>query len=169
MESGRKCQVAGVFRRPACTGELELMFLGQYEHSIDEKGRLIVPARYRELLISGAYISQGFDQNLMVETPDNFEKLANNVSLMSVTDPRSRDLHRLIFGSAELLEVDKTGRILIPQFLRQFAMLDSLAVIVGMGTHFEIWSPTLWAPKRADISNGEINAKRYADLNLPIH
>jgi MraZ protein len=145
------------------------MFLGQYEHAIDGKGRLIIPARYRELLSSGAYISQGFDQNLMVQTTDNFLKLAENVSLMSVTDPRARLLHRLIFGSAEILEVDKTGRILIPSFLRQQAHLSGNAVIVGMGTHFEVWAPDLWAPFRLDLSDGDANAQRFSDLNLPIH
>ena len=100
------------------------MFLGQYRHNLDNKGRLTVPARYREMLEGGAYITQGFDRNLMIWQSSAFEAISLRVGKMSITDPASRLLRRLIFSSGERVEVDRSGRVLIPQFLRQAADLD---------------------------------------------
>src|SRR5512145_1330440 len=107
------------------------MFLGQYQHSLDNKGRLTIPVRYRELLAEGAYITQGFDRNLMVLTTSAFQGIAQRVNRMSVTDPEARSLRRLIYSHGEQVEVDKAGRILIPQFLREAAGLDGEAILVG--------------------------------------
>jgi len=142
------------------------MFLGQYTHSIDTKGRLTVPSRFRELLEQGAYISQGFEQNLMVLTAMAFERISNRVNEMSLTDPTARQLKRLIFATADRVEVDSSGRIRIPQFLREVASLDGDAVIVGAGDYFEIWSPLAWQPKAAELQDTETNAQRFATLVL---
>ena len=121
------------------------MFLGRYHHTIDQKGRLTVPARYRELLAAeGAYLTQGFDHNLIVYPQPIFDIISRRVNQLSMTDPSARLLKRLMFSNAELVALDKTGRILIPQFLRESLSFNSEAVIVGMGDYFEIWSPDLW-------------------------
>jgi len=109
------------------------MFLGQYQHNIDEKGRLTIPARFRDQLADGAYIIRGFDRNLMVLTPAYFETLYDRVNHMNLTDPTARLLKRLIFSGADRVEVDKAGRILLPQFLRQSASLNGDVVVVGVG------------------------------------
>ena len=144
------------------------MFLGQYEHIIDEKGRMTIPARYRELLADGAYITQGFDQNLIVLTTASFASIYERVNQMSVTDPNARQLRRLIFSRADRLEFDKAGRILIPQFLRQTNCLESQAMVVGVGNYFEIWSPELWRRQNDLLQDAESNNERYATLNLPL-
>ena len=95
------------------------MFLGEYRHSIDNKDRLTVPVRYRELMDEGAYILRGFDRNLMVLTEKAFEAISQRLNQMSVTDPLARGMRRLIIGPASKLEIDKSGRILIPDFLCQ--------------------------------------------------
>ncbi|MBE9473911.1 MAG: division/cell wall cluster transcriptional repressor MraZ [Chloroflexi bacterium] len=143
------------------------MFLGRYHHTIDGKGRLTVPARYRDLLTAeGAYLTQGFDQNINVYPPQIFERISLRVNRLSMTDPSARLLRRLMFSNAELVVLDKTGRILIPQFLRQELNLDSEAVIVGMGDYFEIWSPVQWAGQTTMMEESEPIAMRFMDLDL---
>jgi len=143
------------------------MFLGQFYHNLDDKGRLTIPARYRDLLVpEGAYIMQGFDQNLMVQPSVMYEGLSHHISQMSVTDPTARMLRRLIFSTAERIEVDKAGRILIPQFLRKFAGLDSSLVVVGMGDYFEVWSPQAWGTQNETLQDAQANAHRYSALSL---
>jgi MraZ protein len=142
------------------------MFLGRYEHSIDDKGRLIIPARYRELLEEGAYITQGFDQNLMVMTPSYFALISDNVNHMSVTDPKVRQLKRLIFSSAEKVEVDKVGRILVPQILRDTFRLGGAVMLVGAGEYFEIWALDQWAKQNEILQDAEANESRYAAFDI---
>src|SRR4030065_934164 len=90
------------------------MFVGEYRHSIDNKVRLTLPVRCRELMDEGAYILRGFDRNLMVLTKKAFEAISHRLDQMSGTDPLARDLRMLILGSASRLDVAKAGRILIP-------------------------------------------------------
>lgn len=142
------------------------MFLGQYAHNIDPKGRLIIPARYRELLEAGAYITQGFDRNLMVLTAVSFEKIYQRVNQFSLTDPAARQLKRLIFATADRVEADKAGRIRLPQFLMETAGLDGEAVVVGVGDYFEIWSPAAWQAQTTLLNDAEGNAQRFAALDL---
>ena len=87
---------------------------------------------------------------------------------LSVTDPTSRMLRRLIFSNADRVEVDRAGRILIPQFLRQATGLEGSAVVVGAGEYFEIWSPARWAEQNRKLQESEANAQRFAALELPI-
>ncbi len=144
------------------------MFLGQYEHTIDEKGRLTIPARYRDLLLNGAFITQGFDENLMVLTADSFQLIYERVNRMSMTNPSARQLKRLIFSHADRIEFDRAGRILIPQFLRQAARLDGTAILVGVGDYFEIWSQELWNEEDASLQDTEANNQRFAALDLSV-
>lgn len=146
--------------------KIEQMFLGQYTHSLDSKGRLTIPARFRELLEQGAYITQGFEQNLMVLTTAAFERISQRVNEMSLTDPTSRQLKRLLFATADRVEVDGSGRIRIPQFLRETSGLNGDAIIVGAGDYFEIWSPQAWQPKATEMLDAEANAQRFATLDL---
>jgi len=143
------------------------MFLSHHQHSIDdEKGRMTIPASYREQLQDGAYITQGFDQNLIVLPSTSFERISTRINQMSLTDPAARQLRRLIFSHAEKIEFDRAGRILIPFFLRESALLTNAAEVVGAGNYFEIWSPELWAKQDAEYQNPEFNNQRYAALDL---
>jgi len=144
------------------------MFLGEYRHSIDNKDRLTVPARYRELLDEGAYILRGFDRNLMVLTTKVFEAISHRIDQMSLTDPLARSLRRLIIGSASRVEIDKAGRILIPDFLCQKVGItcDHEAVLVGQGNYFEIWSSEEWALQQKILDEAEANTERFKVLDL---
>ena len=142
------------------------MFLGQYRHNFDAKGRLTVPARFRELLTDGAFVTQGFEKNLMVLTTPAFEIITQRVNQTSITDPTARDLKRLLFSNADRVAPDKNGRILIPQFLREQSGLNSEAVLVGVGDYFEIWSPEQWEEKMALLNDSDANAQRFVGLDL---
>lgn len=144
------------------------MFLGYYEHSIDDKGRITIPARFRELLMDGAYITQGFDQNLVVMPSANFEKMSTKVNTMSMTNSAARQLKRLIFARADRAELDKTGRLLIPQFLRDAGKLETAAIIVGVGDNFEIWNPELWEKKDQMLQNPEDTSELFESLDLSL-
>jgi MraZ protein len=142
------------------------MFLGQYRHNIDNKGRLTIPARFRELLADGAYITQGFDRNLMVLRSPSFEGISRRVNQLSMTDPDVRELRRLIFSTADRADVDRSGRILIPQFLRTVAQIDSEVMVVGVGDYFELWAPEIWDQQLNQLQDVESNAQRFSAFDL---
>jgi MraZ protein len=144
------------------------MFLGTYEHTLDTKGRMTIPVKYRELVSEGAYITKGFDQNLMVLTNKVFQSLFERVTSMNMADPTARELRRLMFANAFAVEFDKAGRILIPQILRTHASLDGEAVILGNGSYFEIWSPTLWQDHSEKVDASDAKNERYATLDLSL-
>ncbi len=143
------------------------MFLGQYQHSLDDKGRLMIPARFREMLDSGgAYITQGFDKCLMVMTEAYFKEVYDRLNAMNLTDPTARLLRRLILSNAYPVEVDKVGRILVPGNLRQVINLQSEATIAGQGEYFEVWTPDDWAAQVTQLNDTEANNQRFATLDL---
>jgi MraZ protein len=144
-----------------------MFFLGQFYHNLDEKGRLTIPSRFREALaIEGGYVLQGFDQNLMVLTSVSFESISRRVNQMSMADPKVRLLRRLLFSNASQIEIDRAGRMLIPQILRQAAGLVDEAVVVGMSDYFEIWSPDLWAQQMSQLNDSESNAQRFGAMDI---
>ncbi len=144
------------------------MFLGQFQHTIDEKGRMTIPVRFRELLEDGAFITEGFESNLMVLRKENFDAMSNNVEKESLTNPRAREFKRIIYGGAREIEFDRAGRILIPAFLRETAQLTNDAIVVGMGDSFEIWSPENWKLQQITLAKAKADEKRFADLNISI-
>jgi MraZ protein len=142
------------------------MFLGRDLNKLDDKYRLTVPARYREELVNGAYILQGFDRNLMIVTPPMFDAMARRVNDTSITDGDSRLLRRMVFSTAERVELDKSGRVLIPDFLRDHAGLLGEVMVVGAGAYFEIWSPAEWKQQDLRLQDAEVNGQRFAGLDL---
>ena len=142
------------------------MFLGQFQHNLDDKGRLMIPARFRELLAAGAFITQGFDMCLMVMTDIYFKQVYDRINAMNLADPTARLLRRLILSNAYPVEVDKVGRILVPQNLRQVITLESEAIVAGQGEYFEVWTPAAWNEQMAELQNIETNNQRFATLDL---
>lgn len=142
------------------------MFLGEYRHSIDEKGRVTVPARYRQLLEGGAYITHGFDRNLMVLQSDTFEAFTERLNLMSITDAQVRKLRRLLLARAENVQPDGSGRILLPVFLREAVELEGEVVLIGGGNFFELWSPENWAQQQDELDDAQEDANYFSALEL---
>ena len=142
------------------------MFLGQYQHSLDDKGRLTIPARFRELLDGGAYVTQGLDQCLVVMTSTSFAQTMSDLGAMNMADPNARLLRRVILANAYPIDMDKAGRMLLPQQLREFAGLDGDAIVAGQGDYFEVWSPGAWNEQMKQIQDTQANYQRFAALNL---
>jgi len=145
------------------------MFLNQFQHSFDDKGRVTIPAKFRILPEDGAYVIQGLDRNLMVLPPDRFEILKQRLNSLSLTEPSARLLRRIMFGNALHVVPDGAGRILLPQKLRDFAGLKDEVVFVGQGDYFELWSPELWQEQDAQVNNAELNSQRFATLDISLH
>src|SRR6185295_8083663 len=142
------------------------MFLGQYQHNLDEKGRLMIPARYRELLAAGAFVTQGFDKCLMVMTDVYFGQVYDRINAMNLADPAARLLRRLILSNAYAVEVDKVGRILLPQNLRAFLQVDGDAIVAGQGEYFEVWKPEDWSAQMTQLQDAQANNQRFSALDL---
>lgn len=143
------------------------MFIGQFQHTLDDKGRLMIPARYRDLLAAGAYITQGFDKCLMVMTEAHFNEVYALINSLNMTDLSARQLRRMILSNAYQVEVDKVGRILIPLNLREFlGVASGELTVAGQGEYFEVWAPAGWKAQMETLQDVEANAQRFAALNL---
>lgn len=120
------------------------MFLGRFEHSVDNKGRVAVPARFRDRLSGELILTRGNDRCLYLFTQEEFMPLASKLEALPAGDADARNLRRAIFSSAEPVEVDKQGRIVIADHLRQYAAITGDVTIVGVGNHVEIWDTPSW-------------------------
>ncbi len=127
------------------------MFLGEYTHTLDEKGRLTLPARWREQLGLSVVITRGLDQCLFVYPADKFESIAREVDLLGFSKSDARALSRHLFAKAIDVEPDKQGRIIISPALREFAGIENEAVIVGVNNRIEVWNPQRYAQADAAI------------------
>ena len=164
VESGKNAGNPGVHQLNRIIAQ---MFLGQFQHNLDDKGRLMIPARYRDLLAAGAYITQGFDKCLMVMTEAHFNEVYSLINGMNMADPAARMLRRLILSNAYPVEVDKVGRILVPQNLRGFLGIESGELTVaGQGEYFEVWAPVEWQVQMDNLQDIGANEQRFATLNL---
>jgi MraZ protein len=171
VRSGKQMQVdAGCAGVHQLKGIIAQMFLGQYQHNLDDKGRLMIPARYRDLLAAGAYITQGFDRCLMVMTDAYFQDVYARINSMNMADPVARMLRRLILSNAYPVDVDKVGRILVPQNLREFLGIASGELVVaGQGEYFEVWTPAEWKDQMDKVQDVEANEQRFATLDFSNH
>ena len=143
------------------------MFLGEYEHNIDDKGRLAVPARFREALGEGVVVTRGFDRCLMGFPRSMWEQLSQQVSGLSLGQSDARNIRRLLFSGAADVQLDRQGRILIPVNLREYAGLGEQIIVVGLNTHFEIWSDTRWREVLDGLDvNGGVIAEQLATLGI---
>ncbi len=142
------------------------MFLGQYQHGFDDKGRLTIPAKFRELPETGVVVLQGLDHNLMVFPYPVFEKLYNHIVDMNLADPTARQLRYLMLGNALLTKPDGAGRILLSDNLKGYAGLKDQVVFIGQGDHFIIWDAEDWKGKQVLLSDPAVNEQRFATLQL---
>jgi MraZ protein len=142
------------------------MFLNQHHHSFDDKGRLTIPAKFRELLVEDIYVLQGLDRNLMVMPPASYQILYDRVMSMNLADPDARLLRRIMLGNAMHLIPDGSGRILLTQNLKDYAGLKDNVVFVGQGDYFEIWADEPWQEQESQINDTETNAARLAKLDI---
>jgi MraZ protein len=120
------------------------MFSGESEHAVDEKGRIVIPPKFRDILGRSFILTQGFDGCLIAYPPDRFQQVAEELQKLSYSQARHRNIQRLMLYSAEPCEIDKQGRVLIPIGLRASAVIQREVVIVGLIDKLEIWAKQKW-------------------------
>ncbi len=132
-------------------------FFGRYEHSLDAKGRIILPSRFRASFDTQAFLSQHLERCLALWTPEEFEEQLAEMQQRQDRSPRDRNVARVWAAGLTEVELDKQGRVAIPAYLREFAHLDSGVLVVGALNRVELWNPPEWAarvaPSMADFTD----------------
>ena len=120
------------------------MFIGEYSHKIDQKGRIAVPAKFRKDLRDGAIVTRGLDNCLFLYTKKEWDKMAEKLSKLPISRSNTRAFSRLMLAGAMDVEIDKQGRIIIPDYLRKFAGLSKNTIVAGLLNRLEIWDDAKW-------------------------
>lgn len=139
------------------------MFNGQSSHSIDEKGRLIIPSKFRNAVENTVVITKGLDGCLFGYTTETWKSLEEKLQKLPFANKAARQFQRFMLSSAEYVDVDKQGRVLLPQHLRTYAQLDKDVLILGVGSRFEIWDKDKYEGTTADENMDDI-AEQMSDF-----
>jgi len=145
------------------------MFMGEYEHTIDSKNRIIVPARFREGLGERFVITKGLDNCLFVYPMDEWNLIEHKLRSLPFTKADARAFARFFFSGACECEVDKQGRILIPANLRKYSQLEKDVIIIGVSSRVEIWSREVWEAYNQSTASGyEEIAEKLVDIDISL-
>ena len=143
------------------------MFIGEYTHNLDEKGRLAVPKKFRTALSKGAVVTKGLDNCLFLYTKSEWEKLAEKLANLPFSQANTRAFARLMLAGAMDVKVDKQGRVILPEYLRSFAGLKKNTIVAGLYNRLEIWDQKNWEVYKTK-TEGESNqiAEQMFDLGI---
>lgn len=143
------------------------MFIGEFQHNLDSKGRMAVPAKFRQKLTGGAIITRGLDHCLFVLGSKEWEALAQKLISLPLAQMNSRAFVRLMLSGAVDAELDKQGRILIPDYLREYAGLKKQVVVAGIYNRFEVWDSDIWKQykTKTESASDEI-AEKLSELGI---
>ena len=142
------------------------LWLGEFEHSIDDKGRLAVPARFRAALQDGLVMTRGLDRCLVIWDAETWRTQAERVRTLNPWQSDARRLQRHFFSGAVQMQPDKLGRVVIPQFLREYAQLDTEVVVVGLADRIEVWSSVEWQRERAEAEHNSSALAEHLSGNV---
>lgn len=143
------------------------MFIGEYSHSVDDKGRLSVPVKFRDALAVGCVLTRGLDGCLWIYTEEEWGKIAAQVSELPITQKNARSFSRFVLSGAMDLKIDKAGRINLPKCLTDYAGIKSKVVVTGMNTRLEIWSAEKWESFKTEMeNNSEEVAENLAEIGF---
>lgn len=137
--------------------------IGSYQHTLDVKGRVFLPAKYREAMGSSVYMTRGLENSIYIFSETEWEKFSDKIK--SLTIGNARDIQRIFLGNAAQSDVDSQGRIAIPQPLRAFAMLEKDVAVVGVSSRVEIWDAARWNEYNNSIDNAKL-AEAFALLGI---
>lgn len=143
------------------------MFIGEYNHTIDSKGRLAVPAKFRSKLTKGAVVTRGLDNCLFLYPLDEWKILADRLSKLPISKANTRAFARLMLAGAMDVKLDKQGRIILPDYLRKYASIEKNVVVAGLYNRLEIWDEIKWETykKGTERSSGDI-AEALGELGV---
>jgi MraZ protein len=143
------------------------MLLGEYNHNLDTKGRMAMPAKFREKLAAGAIITRGIDNCLFVFANAEWEELAKKLMALPLAQANSRAFVRLMMAGATDVELDSQGRILVPDYLRKYAGLKKEVVVAGLYNRIEVWDRDAWSAYKAKTeSSSEAIAEKLGELGI---
>lgn len=143
------------------------MLLGEHKHNLDTKGRMAIPAKFREELKSGAIITRGLDNCLFIFTSKEWEALAQKLVALPLAQANSRAFVRLMLSGATDVEVDGQGRVLIPDYLRRYASLTKQVIVAGLYNRIEVWDVEKWEKYKAKTeSSSEEIAEKLGELGI---
>jgi MraZ protein len=134
-----------------------MMFIGEYIHNIDEKGRLAVPVKFRNRLSGGAVVTKGLDNCLSLYPEDAWAKQADKLVNLPQTQSKSRAYARFVLAGAFPVEIDKQGRVNVPPMLRKFAGIKGQVIVTGLGDHIEIWAKDAWEAYSATVEKDSVD------------
>lgn len=143
------------------------MFIGEFSHNVDTKGRVAIPAKFRSKISGGAIITRGLDRCLFVFTKKDWEKLAGKLIELPLSQSNSRAFVRLMLSGASDVNLDSQGRILVPDYLRKYAGVTKTVKVIGVYNRMEIWNGKNWEvyKKKTESASDEI-AEKMADLGI---
>ena len=144
------------------------MFIGEYRHNVDAKGRLAVPSKFRNVLSKGVVVTRGFDNCLFLYTKVEWEKFVKEkVASLPLGRAEARAVTRRLLSGAMDLSLDKQGRIVLPDYLRIFAKIKKAVVVAGLLDHLEIWDSASWDKEKEKIEKSNIDiAEKLEDFNF---
>ncbi|TSC93596.1 MAG: MraZ protein [Candidatus Berkelbacteria bacterium Licking1014_85] len=143
------------------------MFIGEYQHNIDAKGRLAIPKKFRKQLEGGAIVTRGLDNCLFLFSTIEWKKIAEKLAQLPFSQSKSRAFSRLMLAGAMEVSVDKLGRILLPDYLRKFAYLKQKTVVAGLYSRIEIWDNEEWQVyKNKTEKSAEEIAEQMSELGV---
>ncbi len=129
------------------------MFIGEYNHNLDDKGRLAIPTKFRGDLSIGAVVTRGLDNCLFLYTKEEWQKLADKLAQLPISKANTRAFSRLMLAGAMDVELDKQGRIVLPDYLRAYAGLKKKVVLTGLYSRLELWDEEKWQSYKKDTEN----------------
>lgn len=127
------------------------MFIGEFSHNLDDKNRLIIPVKFRAALSEGVVVTRGLDGCLWLYPKSGFQKLAENISKLPITQANSRNFSRLMLSGAMDLELDKIGRVVLPNYLKEYSSIKNQVVMAGVYDRIEIWPADVWNKFKGDM------------------
>src|SRR4051812_4857310 len=143
------------------------MFIGEYQASIDDKGRISIPAKFRSQLNSQVVVTRGLDNSLFLYNMDEWKKLAEKLASLPISTANTRAFSRLMLAGAMDCELDKQGRIILPSYLKDFAKIAKKVVVAGLYNRIEIWSEELWNIYKAQTEKESNNiAEQLGSLGV---
>ena len=143
------------------------MFIGEYHHTLDEKGRMALPVKFRSALAGGCVVTRGIDQCLSVYTTEEWKLLATKLAALPVSQANSRAFARLMLSGAMDTMPDAQGRIVIPEYLRAYAKCAKEVVVVGLYTRLEVWSRDAWDAYKRDTESASPDiAEKLSELGV---
>ncbi len=134
------------------------MFIGEFQHNIDDKGRLAVPVKFRNDFKAGAVVTRGLDKSLFLYTKAEWKKLAEKLAALPISQSKSRAFARLMLAGAMDVSLDKQGRLVLPDYLRKYAAINKKTVLAGLYNRVEIWSHDEWEQykQQAEANSNDI-------------